>query len=161
MDPNRDSQQRFLSPRDVVERLAMSRAWLWGEWAAGRGPAWIRLGNRRRISEASLKAYIRGLEQAKRDGTYMKIEPQAAATGETLQQISTAVCAWCASPFTRRASGGLLQRFCAAPRHCRHRYRQALIDWAEQQLSRGRITIAELRAALARKPSTTTAGEPP
>jgi len=58
----------------------------------------------------------------------------------------------CGSPITLRTTGGARQRFCTRPeRKCRHEFRAALIAWADEQLTLGRVTTAELRAALARK----------
>ncbi len=61
-------------------------------------------------------------------------------------------CAYCESPITLRTTGGVPQRFCThAGRRCRHAYRQALVAFAEEQVANGRVTVAELKAALIRK----------
>ena len=89
------------------------------------------------------------------DGRRRPFAADAAVGGTILPQDATAACAWCASPFNSRTTGGVPQRFCAPPRRCRHDYRQALIDWAGEQVATGRVTVADLKTALMRKQSTT------
>jgi hypothetical protein len=61
-------------------------------------------------------------------------------------------CAWCGRPFTPKNNGGEPQRYCArADRKCGNELRAALIAWAEEQLTEGRVTTAELKAALIQK----------
>lgn len=57
-------QRQLFTPTETHQLLRMSRAWLWAEWKAGRGPAWIRLGNRRRVSAEALRNFIAESQQA-------------------------------------------------------------------------------------------------
>jgi hypothetical protein len=47
--------------RDVCEACQCSRAWLYGEWAAGRGPSYFMLGSRRRVLKGDLETWLQSL----------------------------------------------------------------------------------------------------
>ncbi len=51
-------------------------------------------------------------------------------------------CLWCDAPFTPR-QGGKPQRFCS--KGCRTGFHAAARKWAEQAVTRGELTVAELR----------------
>lgn len=58
-------------------------------------------------------------------------------------------CKWCPKHFYPRASGGKAQEFCQPS--CRRLYDAGLRAFAQQQLSQGAITIADLKSALSNR----------
>ncbi len=54
-------------------------------------------------------------------------------------------CPWCGTQFTPRTSGGKAQRFCSPL--CRRHMERALRAWAQDQLAKGQVTMADLQHA--------------
>jgi hypothetical protein len=52
-------------------------------------------------------------------------------------------CAWCATPFPVRNTGGSRQRFCAAP--CRRAHDRAARAWVRMAIAVGLLSSADLR----------------
>ena len=52
-------------------------------------------------------------------------------------------CPWCGTSFMPRSDGGKPQRFCSS--RCRRALDRALRAWARDQLTEGRVTVAELQ----------------
>lgn len=64
-------------------------------------------------------------------------------------------CLWCGTAFTPR-SGGKAQRFCRPS--CRVAFHHAARAWAEREVVAGRVTVAEIKAALRINVHVATAG---
>lgn len=56
-------------------------------------------------------------------------------------------CLWCDKPFRVRKIGAHHKKFCSPA--CKDRYHSALRRWAQEAITLGHLTVAELKAALA------------
>jgi hypothetical protein len=51
-------EEKLHTPADAAGILGYSRSWIYAEWAEGRGPDWILVGKRRRVTPQALREYI-------------------------------------------------------------------------------------------------------
>ena len=65
-------------------------------------------------------------------------------------------CAWCDRPFCRRCNGGKAQRFCG--QRCRRQFDAGGRAFVRAALAAGRLTVAELRNAIATTRALPTSG---
>jgi hypothetical protein len=68
---------------------------------------------------------------------------RAAPLADAGMSVGRPICPWCERPITPRRTGGRLQKFCSE--HCRRASERAMRDWAREQLTEGRVTIAEIK----------------
>jgi hypothetical protein len=71
------------------------------------------------------------------------VAPADKRTVHAHQREIRPICAWCSHLFTARRTGGKPQRFCSE--RCRRASEKAMRNWAREQLTEGRVTLAELQ----------------
>jgi predicted DNA-binding transcriptional regulator AlpA len=62
--PASDLPKLAYSPKEAAEVVSLSRAFLYNEWSAGRGPKKIKIGRRTLITDEALREWLRSLQHA-------------------------------------------------------------------------------------------------
>ena len=70
----------------------------------------------------------------------------------------TVRCPWCGQPFTPRRIGAHRKKFCSAA--CKDRFHTAARLWVQRAIARGRLSVADLKAAQASCTTQASAAKP-